>query len=241
VLRSLFWKEWHEHWWKVLFGSVLAAGYVAVGLRTRILPDDAILVSCAAGASFLLPVLAAMDLVAAERADGRLNTLISLPVGSRMLLAVKMIIGSLICVVPQAVAMLVAILVAGGREQPTTHFVSVFAGGAALGLCLLLWTVSLGIRQASEARVALVGMAVIVLWLFVLPTIWIYFWRTVGWEEQRAAQSWWREISLVGLLVAGVEQSSYCLFQLLCIHVAAGTALFVWAARRLARPGRTRA
>jgi len=235
VLRSLFWKEWHEQRWKVLFGSVLVAGCAVVGLKTRILPDEAILVFYAVGAALVLPILAAMDLVATERADGSLGTLISMPVRPSVVLAVKMAVASLTCIIPQAAGMLAAILMAGGRELRTSGFVGAFAGCTALSLCLLMWTVGLSVRQASEARAALVGAAVIVLWISVglggelvlgLPVEWFFM-----------------VVTPFGFLAAGFDElesrESFALGVLVQVLAAAG--LFAWAASRLGRPGRTRA
>jgi hypothetical protein len=233
VLRSLFWKEWHEHRWKVLFGSVVVAGCAAVGLRTRLLPDEAIVVFYAVGAAFLLPILAAMDLVAGERADGSLSTLMSMPVRPSVVLAVKMIVGSVAYIIPQAAGMLAAILIAGGRELPASFFVRVFAGCTAFGLCLLVWTVALAIRQPSEARVALVGLAIVILWcgvgmagetVFSLPTDWFFLVFTP-----------------FGYLAAGLDRVRESFALAVFTQGLAAVGLFAWAAGRLGRLGRARA
>lgn len=233
VLRSLFWKEWHEQRWKVLFGSVLVAGCAVVGLKTRILPDEAIVAFYAVGAAFLLPILAAMDLVAVERADGSLRTLISMPVRPSVVLAVKVAVASLACIIPQAAGMLAAILMAGGRELQTSYFVGAFAGCSAFGLSLLMWTVGLSIRQASETRAALIGLAVIVLWfavgmggemIFGLPVEW-FFMVITPW----------------GYLTASFGRVRESLPLTIVVQVLAAAGLFAWAASRLGRPGRVRA
>jgi hypothetical protein len=233
VLRSLFWKEWHEQRWKVLFGSVLIAGCAVVGLKTRILPDEAILVSYAVGAAFLLPILAAMDLVAAERADGSLSTLISMPVRPWMVLAVKMVVASLACIVPQAAGMVAAILMAGGRELRTSHFVGAFAGCTGVSLCLLMWTVGFSVRQPSEARAALVGLAVIVLWSGA---------GLAGEIVLRLPGEWFAMvITPFGFLAASFDRARESLTLTIIAQVLAAAGLFAWAASRLGRPGRTRA
>ena len=234
VLRSLFWKEWHEHRWKVLFGSVLVAGCAAIGLKTRILPDEAILVFYALGAAFLLPILAAMDLVAAERADGSLNTLISMPVRPSVVLAVKLAVASFVCIVPQAAGMLASMLMAGGRELPMSSFIGAFAGCTAVSLCLLIWTAGFSIRQASEARAALIGLAVIVLWFGVGVT---------GETVLRLPAEWFfMVITPLGFLdAASFDRVRESLPLTIVAQVIIAAGLFAWAASRLGRPGRTRA
>jgi ABC-type transport system involved in multi-copper enzyme maturation permease subunit len=234
VFRGLFWKEWHEHRWKLAFGCVILAGYTVVGLGTRMESDRAVLFTSALGAAFLLPILAGMDLVAAERADGSLRALLSLPVRPWVVLAVKILMGALTCIVPQATAMLISCLIAGDREVSAAQFVRAYLGSMAFSLCLLTWMLCLGIRQPSDARTALVGIGVFAVWFivhFVSGVIETYT-RVIiapvatpfGFVAVALGRTW-RMPHLIWL-VTGQALACVC--------------LFAWAARRLGKLGRTR-
>ena len=79
MVRSLFWKEWHEQRWKLGFGSIILMSFAAISLRARLMPDEDVVVTVVAIAGLLLPVLVSMGLVAPERADGSLRSLRALP------------------------------------------------------------------------------------------------------------------------------------------------------------------
>lgn len=178
-IRSLLWKEWHEQWWKLVFGCVLLAGFLAIGLRTRLLPDVAILILNMFIGAFLLPIFASMDVVAAEREQGSLDYLLSLPIRPWVSFMLKTAIGLLLCILPFVVAFAVAMLVAGEREVRIAITLGIFIRGIALGSLLFIWTLSLGIAQSTEARAALIGIAVVVIWVAIglAGVSWDYAWN----------------------------------------------------------------
>ncbi len=234
MLRSLFWKEWHEQRWKLAFGCVILGGYTAVGMGSRMQSDQGILLACVLGAAYLLPILAGMDLVAAERADGSLQVLLALPVRPSVVLAVKILMGALMCIVPQTAAMLISCLVAGGREEPAADFIRAYLGSMAFSLCLLTWMLCIGIRQPSDARAALVGIAILVAWLV------LYFVSalTLGNARERLALA----MTPHGFITTGLRRN-WEMSQLIWLVGVQGLAcvcLFAWATRRLDKLGRTR-
>src|SRR6185437_11506303 len=79
-MRSLLWKEWREQSWKLVFGSLILAAFAFIGLHARIVADELLLQWVCLLAVALLPVLASTGLVPAERDDGTLETLFSLPI-----------------------------------------------------------------------------------------------------------------------------------------------------------------
>ena len=91
-IRTLLWKEWHEHRWKLVFGCVMLMAYVAIGLRARLWPD---IVTVAAGlfpGAFILAVFTTMGITATERNEGSFDVLLSRPISPRKILAVKTLV-----------------------------------------------------------------------------------------------------------------------------------------------------
>jgi len=113
----------------------------------------------------LLPILSSTGLVPAERSDGSLDSLLSLPVKPSRILAAKTVMGLILCIGPMATATLVSLLVAGGRELPGYEMVAFYAGSTVTTLSLFIWMLALTIRLPNEARAGLLAMGVLILWL----------------------------------------------------------------------------
>src|SRR5688572_20175294 len=159
ILRSLIWKEWREQRWKLGFGCALLAGVTAIGLRARIVEDLAVhlIVFCLGGV--LLPLFVAMGLAAAERAEGSLAVLLSMPASPRLVFTIKMAMGALVTAAPFAAACLTGLWIAGEREAAAGEVLRYYLAGVLMGLLVLVWTACLGIGQPSEARAGLTGLA----------------------------------------------------------------------------------
>lgn len=166
TIPSLLWKEWHEQRWRMAFGCVLMAALPAIGLTARILPDIVVLGMTMVAGAFLLPIFAAMGLVAPERAERTLPSLLSLPVSGWWVLTIKVTMGLAICVLPMVCAAIMALLMAAGREVSWRLIVLAYAAGSLFGGLALVWIMAFSVRQPTEARVGLVGMAVIAGWMF---------------------------------------------------------------------------
>ena len=136
--------------------------FTAIGLRTRIVPDIAIVLIGAILGATVLPLLVSMGLVAAEREEGSLEGLLALPVSPWGVLGVKTAVGLAVCVAPLVAAALVVCLMAGGREETTGRILRIYAGCGGLGACTLVWFLAFGVRQPTDARAALVAVVVFV-------------------------------------------------------------------------------
>ena len=100
MLKALLWKEWHEQRWRVALATVWLLGMTAIGLKTRILPDDAVLILIWVPTAVILPAFLGMGLFASERKAGTLPYLMVQPVGRGPILAAKVIVGLLAYVTP---------------------------------------------------------------------------------------------------------------------------------------------
>ena len=160
-VMMLLWKEWHEQRSKLGFGCLMLMSITAIALKTRLMPDVSVVWLGIFIGSFVLPLMAAMGVVAAERADRTLDRLISLPVRPWRLMAVKTLAGAVSCAAPLIGAALVTVFVAGNREIASEHILTMYCFGIGSAVVLFMWTLALGIGQPSEGRVGLVGLGVL--------------------------------------------------------------------------------
>src|ERR1700722_7547165 len=112
-MSSLTWKEWHEQSWKLGFGSLVLVALALIGLHSRIIDDESMVMFVCFLGVILLPVLSSTGLVPAERSEGSLESLLALPITSRRILVAKTAMGLLLCAAPLLLAGLISILTAG--------------------------------------------------------------------------------------------------------------------------------
>lgn len=165
MFRSLIWKEWQEQRWKLGFGCIILTALAAIGLRTRIVLDEDFMMSVIWLGICLLPVLAAMGMVAPERADGSIHSLLALPTSTRRILAAKTLLGLALCAAPLITAAIASCLIAGGREVSVWRIIDLHARGVAVALALFIWMLACSIHLGSEARAGLIGLGLLVFWL----------------------------------------------------------------------------
>ena len=223
--KSLIWKEWHEQRWKLGFGCVLLMTITFVGLRTRMMPDDGIMGLVAILGAVLLPLLNAMGLVAAEREDGSFNTLMRLPAPVVAIYAVKSLMSLAIVVLPVLGSGLIAFLMAGDREMTSSRLLALFGLSAFAATAVFLWTSVAGIRQPTEARAAVAGVAILAVWLVALALT-----LMMTHDEQH----WIVALSPLGSIISiDVPQKGLAIT---LAQLAIMSVLWLWGFRRFARP-----
>ena len=164
-MRQLIWKEWHEQAWKLAFGCIVLGAFAFIGLRTRILPDEEMLLWVCFPAIGLLPLLAATGLVPTERSDGTFNTLAALPVPMRTIVWIKIAVGLLLCVGPLAVTMAISLGFVGGRKMNDSVIIALFVRSMLSAAAVFVWMFAASIRLPTEARAAMVSIGVLLFWL----------------------------------------------------------------------------
>lgn len=232
MIKPLIWKEWQEQRWKLALGCVLLMGYTAIGLKSRLLPDEVIIFFGSVFGAPLMSILVAMGLVAVERSDGTLDMLFALPIKSWKVFSVKTIAGALICVIPVLGSMIVALLVAAGRELNASDIVIPYLGGMAFGLVMFIWTVAFGIRQPSEARVALVSMAIFAGWALIIILSEALI--------KRPHDRWSLIITPFGLFESTLDGAYDLLPKVITVQLLLGICLVLWAAYRFSKLERTK-
>jgi hypothetical protein len=164
-MHKLLWKEWHEQSWNLAFGCVVLGAMALIGLHSRIVPDETMMMWVSFLGLTMLPVLSSTGLVPAERGEGSLESLLALPAGPVRILAAKTVMGAALCVAPLLAAAAVSLLVAGGREMPAGDMIWFYVRLTLTTLWLFMWMLALTIQLPSEARAALVGVGLLVFWM----------------------------------------------------------------------------
>ncbi|HEY2588129.1 MAG TPA: ABC transporter permease subunit [Tepidisphaeraceae bacterium] len=165
AMARLIWKEWREQRWRIGFGCVILCAFALIGLRTRAVDDQSILIGTCAIGVLLLPILAAAGLVPAERDEGTLRMLLAMPVKPWKVLAAKTLLGAALCAVPLMAAAIVSVAVARGREVSIPATLAIYGGSIATALLLFVWMLAFTARSEGEGRAAGLAVGVLVFWL----------------------------------------------------------------------------
>ncbi len=164
--RSLFWKEWREQRWKAALNTLVIAAFCTIGLRTRVTSDQQILFVAWFLAAIKLPLFVSVGLIAAERSEGSARLLFSLPTSKWHVLAAKTLIGMVVVILPFIASIVIALAIAGGREDPINETVQLGFLGAWIGVQALIWYLAFGAGQPDEARAGLMCISAAVVWIF---------------------------------------------------------------------------
>jgi hypothetical protein len=231
MFRSLVWKEWHEQRWRLWFGVFLLGVFTLIGLRTRIMPDEQIVVFTIIVGGMLLPLMASMGLVAPERAEGTIVRLLALPVPTWKVVAAKGVVGALVCATPILVSAIIGLLMAGSREMPWDELIGLYGIGLGVALSMLSWLTAIGIRQPSEARAGLVGIGAVVGW-----SLLVAIGGALESEFGMEMVVWVAALSPMGFVaLRGAPISPAVVIAAQLVSVAA---LWGWSAKRIAKPGK---
>jgi ABC-type transport system involved in multi-copper enzyme maturation permease subunit len=189
-MMSLIWKEWHEQRWKLAFGCLILSALAVIGLRSRVVADETLLMwVCMLGVT-LLPVLTSMGLIAAERGEGTFDTLLALPVPAWRILIAKTSGGIILCAAPMIVAGVLSIAVAGGREMTASEIVELFGRSIAASLSLFAWMFALTIRLPTEARAGMLSLGVLACWLLLTGGLYAVVGTTTRLSPEPPARLW---------------------------------------------------
>ena len=231
--RSLVWKEWHEQRWRLWFGAALLGMFTLIGLRTRIMPDEQIVMFSMIIGGVFFPLMVAMGLIAPERADGTIVRLLALPVPPWKVLAAKMLIGSTVCVAPLLAAAVVAAIVAGDRELAWKDFAVIYAMAVGMSVATLAWLTAAGVRQPSEARAGIAGIGVLFAW-FLLVAMFAMLGAEVF--QNTHLDEWVAAATPMGITMLRSEFVPPA--AVIAIQLTSVALVCWWSARRIAQPGK---
>jgi ABC-type transport system involved in multi-copper enzyme maturation permease subunit len=233
MFRSLVWKEWHEQRWRLWFGVALLATFTAIGLRTRIMPDEQIAAFTIIVGGMFFPLMVAMGLIAPERHEGTIVRLLALPVPAWKVLAAKAVIGAAVCAAPMVASALIALAVAGNRELSWGELVGIYGMAITVAIMMFSWMTAAAARQPSEARAGLAGVGVVVAWCLLMAlgsTV-----RTETTSEARFVE-WIATFSPFGIVA--LKGGPIPAAGVIAIQGCSLVLLWLWSARRIAKPGK---
>ena len=231
--RSLVWKEWHEQRWRLWFGVFLLGLFTLIGLRTRIMPDEQIVLFSMIVGGIFFPLMVAMGLIAPERADGTIVRLLALPVPAWNVLVAKGIIGAIVCTGPILVSAVIAAVVAGDREMEWSQFAEMYAMAIGMTLSTFAWLTAAGVRQPSEARAGLMGIGVGAGWSLVIA---ISSMLAIELFHDESLIAWVAAFSPFGLTVLRGGDAPPAV--VIGIQLVMFAVVWAWAAWRIGKPGK---
>ncbi|NQV31344.1 MAG: hypothetical protein HQ515_01565, partial [Phycisphaeraceae bacterium] len=162
MIKVLAWKEWHEQRGTLAFCCVLLMSLTAIGLQSRLMPDSFIIrLSFSLLGGTVFPLIISAGLIAPEREDRTLNTLLAQPLAAGGLLVIKLITGVILCLVPILGVTVTACLMAGNREMTMAQINYAGLCTAIMALVFFIWSLSLTINQ-GEHRTVSISTAVLV-------------------------------------------------------------------------------
>ncbi|HAI10075.1 MAG TPA: hypothetical protein DCM28_00090 [Phycisphaerales bacterium] len=238
ILRQLVVKELRESLSGLALGLFLLGTFTAVAVQSRLIPDQIVIVILAL-MSIVLAILWGMSPIGSERQQGTMGMLLSLPIAAWQVLLVKIGVALACVLLPVFLSWCLFTSLAGGRELENAFINQAYFGMGLLNVVCLIWTICLGIRQPSEARVLMVVLGVffggwallaLISQLHLLPTSNI------------------RHLFLltpIGLLTFCIEDSFSAyernmVMQSMIANALVIILLFVYAGYQLNRPNRTR-
>jgi ABC-type transport system involved in multi-copper enzyme maturation permease subunit len=166
--QALIWKEWQQMRWRWMFCMVIALLFLYIAMTTRIMDDQSILIFSFLACAFPIPLVFAMGLFAEEREDGSMRMQLALPVSTRQVYIVKILLGSLATISLSIAVLLVIIIMAGGREKTTIDIFQIFGYVIPFGAIYLLWIVVFSMKRKTQWAAALTGIAIIASWVFLV-------------------------------------------------------------------------
>ncbi len=192
IWRSLLWKEWHEHKWKLLaLSTILVAAPMAGSLIVEKEAWFEILSAMLLPYAFLAGLFVAMGIAAGENARGTMPFFESLPVPMWKAAAAKFFWAAVTVVLP--IFLMVGFVYglcqlwdylgvdylnyivrrgyffSGGKNG--SWWVQVLVIGSLGSLSLLVWGAAAGVNRRDEVRAGAVAVLVIVCWFFALAQL----------------------------------------------------------------------
>jgi ABC-type transport system involved in multi-copper enzyme maturation permease subunit len=186
MFAMLFWKEWRENLWKLLFCGAASAAFAVMLFRIRIVPDIANCVLISVVQMFVVPVVYALDIFSGEVSNRTIHLLFKIPVKRWMIFASKYLVSAVGMVLIFLVTAALMELMAHGRETRVFFLLKTNLLCGTAGLFLFTWFCPFGCQSRSEAGSLGAMFAVFIGWGIV------FFWASicqVGWAEPFAPYS----------------------------------------------------
>ncbi len=219
--QALFWKEWRQMQWRWTFSVVVCCLFMIVGLKTRVLQDEVIVLMSMCGCAFLLPLFIGMGLFAEEREEGSIRMQLAIPVHTGRIYIVKMILGAAAVATLAIAALLLTIIMAGDREKSTADIIRIYGFVVPFEVVFLLWIIVFSMKRKTQWAAALTGISIVALWVFFILIEEIFL--PAGWKLSLI-------ITPLGFLEAGPDNGSWLATSI--VQSILAVILFWWGMKR---------
>lgn len=173
MFRRLFWKEWRENLWKLIFCGAVSLAFTALLFRIRLFPDAANGIVISFVQMLIVPVVYALDIFSGEMSSRTIHLLFKFPVPRWKIFFSKYLICMLeIGLIFAATGGLMEVM-GQGRE---TDLGFLFRHSLLLGLASLMvfsWFCVFAAQSRSEAGSLVAVFGVIIGWGI------IFFWSLI--------------------------------------------------------------
>jgi hypothetical protein len=147
--------------------------------------------------------------------------------------AAKGLIGGLVCVAPILVSAMIALLIAGDRELSWAELVGMYAMALGVTLAMHSWLTAAAIRQPSEARAALVGIAVVVGWFLLVAMAEMPRTEMLSVSE---FEQWVGACSPLGFII--IKEDHVPRLVVIGLQLLSMALLWTWSAKRIGKSGK---
>lgn len=173
MFKELFWKEWRENLWKLIFCGVVSFGFVMLLFRIRLFPDAANCIAISFVQMFAVPVVYALDIFSGEMSNRTIHLLFKFPVARWKIFFNKYLVCVLgMCLVFAGTGLLMEVM-SQGRETEIGFLMKNNISFGISGLLLFTWFCVFGAQSRSEAGSLAAMFGVVIGWLI------IFFWASV--------------------------------------------------------------
>lgn len=166
MFRHLFWKEWREQRWKLIFGTVMLMFFTGTLMAARLSTSHEVLVAVWIIGGLVLALYSAMGVFAPEVSNETQIFLMSKPINARTIFWGKWFMGWLNFAVPMCVCSLIlaAIILIHpeGRIFELKYIARGILAGVGFGTMFYTMTCCFAPRKTGEAAAGVTGLIVCV-------------------------------------------------------------------------------
>ena len=151
MFGMLFWKEWRENLWKLLFCGAASVVFTIMLFRIRIVPDLSNCMLISLIQMFIVPVVYSLDIFSGEVSNRTIHLLFKIPVKRWMIFFSKYLVSALGMALIFVITGVLMELLAHGRETRVLFLLKTNLLCGTAGLFLFTWFCVFGCQSRSEA------------------------------------------------------------------------------------------
>ena len=177
---KLFWKEWNENLWKLLFSATASVVFIISLFSIRILPDIGNCVVISFIQVFVIPVVYSMDIFSGEISNKTIHLLFKIPVERWKLFFAKYLTSAIGIILIFLISGVLMEVLGHGREASVFFLLKINLPFGATALVLFTWFCPFGCQSRSEAAslaemmCVFIGWGIVFFWAFMCNILWIY-------------------------------------------------------------------